>query len=314
MKQGRLHTQIGTPYYMSPEIWNNCPYDERCDIWSLGCMIYEVQLHFSHFLPQFHNALLDFVLFCFFSQLAALRPPFLGDSFAALKRSVVLGRYPSLPPIFSDALSSVLTLMLRVSPTQRPTAVQLLSHPEVIKKINQYHLGERETGAAGAERHTDMKIMNTIKVPMALKRLNEALPKACYPVPLLSARDKEELAPVLESVLPSEPALPSARGSVPPAPPAPPSSMINNNRRPLAPLPSNVHSSNHSKREKGEGGSEKVHLMKPPRPPVPPAAPLAPVPEGRRERDREREVYKENMVRAEPVEPPPKVRFQRRLW
>jgi NIMA (never in mitosis gene a)-related kinase len=44
LKQGKLQTQIGTPYYMSPEIWNNQSYDERCDIWSLGCMIYEVRM------------------------------------------------------------------------------------------------------------------------------------------------------------------------------------------------------------------------------------------------------------------------------
>lgn len=42
LKQGQLQTQIGTPYYMSPEIWNNKPYNASSDIWSLGCMIYEV--------------------------------------------------------------------------------------------------------------------------------------------------------------------------------------------------------------------------------------------------------------------------------
>jgi serine/threonine protein kinase len=42
LAQGQLKTQIGTPYYMAPEIWNNQSYNEKCDIWSLGCMIYEV--------------------------------------------------------------------------------------------------------------------------------------------------------------------------------------------------------------------------------------------------------------------------------
>jgi NIMA (never in mitosis gene a)-related kinase len=43
LQKGQLQTQIGTPYYMGPEIWNNRPYDSSADIWALGCMIYEVQ-------------------------------------------------------------------------------------------------------------------------------------------------------------------------------------------------------------------------------------------------------------------------------
>lgn len=35
-------TQIGTPFYASPEIWENCPYDNKCDVWSLGCVIYQM--------------------------------------------------------------------------------------------------------------------------------------------------------------------------------------------------------------------------------------------------------------------------------
>ncbi len=50
------HTYVGTPYYMSPvepiyssvlitseqeQIIGN-PYNEKCDIWSLGCLVYEL--------------------------------------------------------------------------------------------------------------------------------------------------------------------------------------------------------------------------------------------------------------------------------
>lgn len=38
VKNDFASTQIGTPYYLAPEIWNNKLYDNRCDVFSLGCV------------------------------------------------------------------------------------------------------------------------------------------------------------------------------------------------------------------------------------------------------------------------------------
>lgn len=41
-KKGMLYTQTGTPYYASPEVWRDQPYDNKSDLWSLGCVLYEI--------------------------------------------------------------------------------------------------------------------------------------------------------------------------------------------------------------------------------------------------------------------------------
>jgi len=80
-----MFTQIGTPYYACPEVWLDKPYDSRGDIWSLGCILYE---------------------------LCALRPPFMARDMKGLYQKVTTGVYPEIPSKYSDDLRNVIKMCL----------------------------------------------------------------------------------------------------------------------------------------------------------------------------------------------------------
>jgi NIMA (never in mitosis gene a)-related kinase 1/4/5 len=154
LNKGNLKTQIGTPYYMSPEIWHNRPYDFSSDIWSLGCLIYE---------------------------LCALQPPFTGDSFPALKRAVTNGRYSALPSKYSAAMTRAIANMLRLSPQSRLSAEDMLRSPEIAPKLHLDGLDDASDAILISHRENFPNLLQTIRVPQNLRKLNGALPKPCYP-------------------------------------------------------------------------------------------------------------------------------------
>ena len=86
-KKGLLYTQTGTPYYASPEVWRDQPYDLKSDIWSLGCVLYES---------------------------ITLKPPFRADDMAGLYKKVLKGVYPRIPTHFSESLSKVCKELMSV--------------------------------------------------------------------------------------------------------------------------------------------------------------------------------------------------------
>jgi NIMA (never in mitosis gene a)-related kinase len=92
-KSGILKTQTGTPYYASPEVWQDKPYDKKSDIWSLGAVLYE---------------------------LVALNPPFTARDMKGLYNRVMKGIYPKIPAHYSSDLSQLIGKLLQVDPKQRP--------------------------------------------------------------------------------------------------------------------------------------------------------------------------------------------------
>ena len=105
-KKGLLHTQTGTPYYASPEVWKDKPYNQKADIWSLGAIIYEM---------------------------VALKPPFRANDMQGLMRRIVKGVYPPIPPCYSRDLENIIAWCLKVTPSQRPSVDELLSSPEILR-------------------------------------------------------------------------------------------------------------------------------------------------------------------------------------
>jgi NIMA (never in mitosis gene a)-related kinase len=99
-----VHTQTGTPYYASPEVWKDKPYDSRSDTWSLGCVLYEM---------------------------ITLYPPFRAADMEGLSRKVIRGVFTPIPSTFSKDLATVVKKMLTVETRLRPTCSELLNLSEV---------------------------------------------------------------------------------------------------------------------------------------------------------------------------------------
>lgn len=116
-KQGLNYTQTGTPYYASPEVWMDKPYDFKSDIWSLGWVLYET---------------------------ITLRPPFKANDMQGLFDKVVKGNYPRIPKKFSADLGMVIKGLLQVKAKNRPTWDQILTHPIILKRIKKLELDEFE--------------------------------------------------------------------------------------------------------------------------------------------------------------------------
>jgi NIMA (never in mitosis gene a)-related kinase 2 len=97
-------TYVGTPFYMSPEICAAERYTLKSDIWSLGCIIYE---------------------------LCAREPPFNAKSHFQLVQKIKEGKIAAIPSVYSPDLMAVIKDCLKVNPDRRPDTAQLLNLPVV---------------------------------------------------------------------------------------------------------------------------------------------------------------------------------------
>ena len=104
-------TQIGTPYYLSPEICEGKRYNSKTDIWSLGCILYE---------------------------LCTLRHPFDAANINGLLMVIIRGKYKPISSMYSDNLRQLLAQLLTRDPAKRPSINQILRIPYIKSKLGKF--------------------------------------------------------------------------------------------------------------------------------------------------------------------------------
>lgn len=149
-KAGMVYTQTGTPYYASPEVWKDLPYNSKSDIWSLGCVLYET---------------------------VALRPPFMANDMQGLYRKVIRGLFPDIPTAYSTDLRSLIRSMLQVNPLLRPSVG--ISHSDQLFELP-IVLRNRPIPVSLA---SPKGLLGTIVLPRNMSALSDRLPAAQYQSP-----------------------------------------------------------------------------------------------------------------------------------
>ena len=113
----KAKTLIGTPYYLSPEIINDQPYDFSSDIWALGVLLYEM---------------------------CDLKMPFEAKNLPQLYMKIANGNYPPLNnKNLSKDLKNLVNCLLNVDCKMRPTIHEILKKNIIQNRIKNF-LSEME--------------------------------------------------------------------------------------------------------------------------------------------------------------------------
>ena len=152
-KRGLGYTQTGTPYYASPEVWKDLPYDNKSDIWSLGCVLYEM---------------------------ITLHPPFRARNMEELYKRVLSGNISRLPSKFSNDLYEVVCLLIQVNSNKRPICDAILNNNLVKKRIDYFNSLNENDNDIGIDEKEEQSLLKTIHMPKNLLYLSNQLPKPNY--------------------------------------------------------------------------------------------------------------------------------------
>ena len=143
-KNDLAKTQIGTPYYLAPEIWKNETYSYKCDVYSTGVLLYEM---------------------------ACLKFPFEGNSMQALFKKVSAGIISKIPDEYSADLYNMIKFCLTPNPKNRPSVSELLNSSTIKKRVANFRMDfENESEKLG-------KLIDTIKMDKKMNKVIIDLPK-----------------------------------------------------------------------------------------------------------------------------------------
>ena len=135
----KAKTMVGTPYYLSPEILENKPYDSKSDIWSLGVLLYEMM---------------------------TFKMPFNANSLPMLSVKILRGNYTPPPAVYTKDLREIVSKCLLVDPKKRPTIQAILRMPIIQNRIKNF-LDEiqynKEFSKTIAKKYKENKQKQTIK-------------------------------------------------------------------------------------------------------------------------------------------------------
>ncbi|XP_069100266.1 serine/threonine-protein kinase Nek1 isoform X2 [Pleurodeles waltl] len=104
-------TCIGTPYYLSPEICENRPYNNKSDIWALGCVLYEM---------------------------CTLKHAFEAGNMKNLVLKIIRGSFPPVSLHYSYDLRNLISQLFKRNPRDRPSVNSILEKPFIIKRIEKF--------------------------------------------------------------------------------------------------------------------------------------------------------------------------------
>ncbi|KAJ7309082.1 hypothetical protein JRQ81_008388 [Phrynocephalus forsythii] len=98
--KSKAYTVVGTPCYISPELCEGKPYNQKSDIWALGCVLYE---------------------------LASLKRAFEAPNLPALVLKIMSGTFAPISDRYSPELRQLILSLLHLDPSKRPQLNELMA-------------------------------------------------------------------------------------------------------------------------------------------------------------------------------------------